>query len=93
VDGETETDDNTRFDGNLYIGVPCDVTGPTPGVPDGICDMRDIAYFCARFLTTPGSPNWDPNCDVTGQIARVPDDKVDMRDISDACSHFLETDP
>jgi len=93
VDGETETEDNTRFDGNIYIGVPCDVTGPTPGVPDGKTDMRDIAYICSKFMTTPASPNWDPNCDVTGPTARVPDDKVDMRDISDACTHFGEIDP
>jgi hypothetical protein len=55
--------------------------------------MRDIAYFCTKFMTTPASPNWDPNCDVTGPTARVPDDKVDMRDVADACSHFLEEDP
>jgi hypothetical protein len=84
--------DNELADGTVKVGVPCDVTGPTPGVPDGICDMRDIAYFCARFLTTPAS-DWDPNCDVTGPTARMPDGKVDMRDIADACSHFLEEDP
>jgi hypothetical protein len=90
---ETETIDNLLFGDIVLVGVPCDVTGPTPGVPEGICDMRDIAYFCARFLTTPASPNWDPNVDVTGPTARVPDDRVDMRDIADACSHFLEIDP
>jgi len=93
VPNETDTTDNTRFDGAVLVGVPCDVTSPTPGVPDGTCDMRDIGYLCTKFGTTPSSPNWDPNCDVTGFYPHFPDDIVDMRDIGEACSNFGETDP
>jgi len=67
---------------------PCDITGATPGVPDGICDMRDIGYLCTKFMTTPSSPDWDPKCDVSGPTTGVPDGIVDMRDIGFACSHF-----
>jgi hypothetical protein len=89
VNDETETGDNNRTNGVVMVGVPCDLTGPT-GVPDGKCDMRDIAYVCTKFMTTPASPNWDPNCDVTSSEPRVPDNRVDMRDIAEACAHFGE---
>jgi len=93
VQGETDTADNTLFDGVVYVGVPCDVSGPTQGVPDGICNMRDIGYICAHFGTTPSSPNWNPNCDVTGPTPKVPDNIVNMRDIGEACKNFAKTDP
>ena len=93
VEDETDTADNTLSDGTVGVGVPCDVTGPAAGVPDGICNMRDIGYFCDKFGTTPSSPGWDPNCDVTGPTPKVPDDIVNMRDIGEACSNFGNTDP
>ena len=93
VPGETDTDDNTFIDGIVLVGVPCDVTGPTPGVPDGICNMRDIGYMCDHFGTTPSSLNWNPNCDVTGYAWGVPDGIVNMRDIGEACNNFGNTDP
>jgi len=67
---------------------PCDITGATEGVPDDICDMRDIGYICTKFMTTPQSPDWNPRCDVSGPTIGVPDGIVDMRDIGFACSHF-----
>jgi len=85
---ETDTDDNILIDGMVLVGVPCDVTGSTPGMPDGVCNMRDIGYMCIHFGTTPSSPNWDPNCDVTGPTPRTPDGLVNMRDIGEACSNF-----
>jgi len=93
VQGETDTADNTLFDSIVLVGVPCDVSGPTLGVPDGVCNMRDIGYICAHFGTTPTSPNWDPNCDVTGPDWGVPDNVVNMRDIGEACRNFGKTDP
>jgi len=73
-----------------------DVTGPTIGVPDGVCNMRDIGYIAARFgakapdpsKVPPYDPKWAPGqygcsgADVYG------DRKVDMRDIGLACAHF-----
>jgi hypothetical protein len=85
--GETDTADNTLTDGGVYVGVPCDVTGPTLGVPDGVCNMRDIGYICSKFMTK------DPNCDVTGPTKGVPDGIVNMRDIGEACHNFMKTDP
>ena len=93
VNGETDTDDNTFIDGIVLVGVPCDVTGPTPGVPDGRCDMRDIGYICGKFGTIPSSSNWDANCDVTGPVWGVPDDTINMRDVGEACSNFGKTSP
>ena len=92
VSGETDMDDNLLSNGTILVGVPCDVTGPTPRVPDGVCNMRDIGYMCNHFGTTPSSPNWDPNCDVTGP-GGVPDGIVNMRDIGEACKKFGSKDP
>ena len=91
--GETDTENNMLTGGSIIVGVPCDLTGSTPGMPDGICDMRDIGYFCKKFMTTPSNPDWDPNADVTGPTPKVPDNIVDMRDIGEACKNFMKTDP
>jgi len=93
VSGETDMDDNLLSNGTVLVGVPCDVTGPTPGVPDGVCNMRDIGYICNHFGTKPSSLNWDPNCDVTGPTKGVPDGIVNMRDIGEACRNFGKKDP
>lgn len=90
VPGETDTADNTLTGGIVKIGVPCDITGPTPQIADGVCNMRDIGYIAGKFGTTPQSQNWDPNADVTGQTSGMPDDIVNMRDIGEACKHFNE---
>jgi hypothetical protein len=85
IPGEIDTDDNRLYSDVIFVGVPCDVTGTTLGVPDGVCNMRDIGYFCSKFMTN------DPNCDVTGPIWGVPDGIVNMRDIGEACSNFMKT--
>ena len=77
--------------GEITVGVPCDVSSSVMGVPDGICNMKDIAYMCKRFLTKPSSPDWNPNCDVSGSLPRTPDGTVNMRDIGEACSNFNKT--
>ncbi len=88
--GETDTADNTLVGGYVKIGVPCDITGPTVAVADGICNMRDIGYVAGKFGTTPASQGWDPNADVTGPTAGLPDNQVNMRDIGEATRHFGE---
>ncbi len=90
---ETDTADNTFFDGWVYVGIPCDISGPILGVPDGVCNMRDIGYICSKFGTTPSSPNWDPNADVTGPTPKMPDNIVNMRDVGEACRNFGKADP
>jgi hypothetical protein len=66
----------------------CDVTSNVTGVPDGICNMRNIGYFANRFMTNSSSTNWDPRCDVTGPTPNVPDGIVNMRDIGMAATDF-----
>ena len=82
---------------HLYKEYSCwaDITGPTPGIPDGICNMRDINYIAIHFgakAPDPGrpyDPKWAPGnypgCDLYG------DRIVNMRDIAFACQHFGHT--
>jgi len=88
VANETDIADNSFVGGVVLVGVPGDITGLTPKVPDGVCNMRDIGYVVSLFGKTPSSPGWDPNADLTGPIARTPDGKSDMRDIGEACTDF-----
>jgi len=88
VAGEIYTSDNNLTGGIVMISVPCDVTGPVQGIPDGQTDMHDINYIAGKFGTTPLSANWDSNADVTGPTQGLPDNKVNMRDIGEACSNF-----
>jgi hypothetical protein len=75
-------DNNCTCSFTVHIGVPGDVSGPTQGVYDGTCNMRDIQYLILRFNTNPSSPNWNPNADVNG------DNTVNMRDIQIAILNF-----
>jgi hypothetical protein len=85
VQGETDTSDNDQTCPVLiHIGVPGDISGPTSGLLDGICNMRDISVLCSRFSRGPDNSDWDPNLDIND------DGVVDMRDISIACLHFAE---
>ena len=83
----------------LYKEDACwaDVTGPTLGVPDGVCNMRDIGYIAGRFgakAPDPAKgllaydPKWAPGMYGQGGADVYGDRKVDMRDIGFACAHF-----
>jgi hypothetical protein len=93
VPGENNTADNNFTDGWVFVSMIGDLTGPTPGVPDGKCDIRDIALVAKAFGSAPGLPGWNPNCDITGPDLGVPDGKVDIRDIALVAKHFGEVDP
>jgi hypothetical protein len=73
---------NYVCDALVHIGVPGDVSSSTPGVHDGITNMRDIAYMITLFNTRPSSPNWNPNADVNN------DGVCNMRDIAIAVANF-----
>jgi len=73
-----------------YTPLTADMSGPTPGIPDGVVNMRDIAYIIAHFNTVPNSTNWDPTCDIYGPNG-VPDGIVNMRDIAYAVACFGQT--
>jgi plastocyanin len=94
VSGETDTADNSYIDGWVMITMIGDITGPTPptpGWPDGKCDMRDVGLVARYFgENVPPAP---AICDLTGLKPGVPDGKVDMRDIGLVARHFGETDP
>ncbi len=57
---------------------PGDVSGQSPGTPDGRTDLRDLSYLLI---------NWGPNAtpakgDVSGSTPGTPDGKIDLRDLS-----------
>jgi len=66
----------------VHVGVPGDVSGTTPGVYDGITNMKDVAYLVSLFNTRPSSPNWQPNADVNN------DGFCNMKDIAIAIYYF-----
>jgi hypothetical protein len=81
--GETNTaNNNCTCDKPVHVGVPGDISGPTQGVYDGKCDMRDINYLIGKFNGKPGDPKWAPNADVNN------DNVINMRDIQIAILNF-----
>ena len=83
VPGETDiANNNYTCPIPVHVGVPGDFSGPTQGVYDGTCNMRDIQYMVLLFNTMPSSPNWKPNADVNNNGA------VNMRDIQIAILNF-----
>jgi parallel beta-helix repeat protein len=69
------TNNNRSYSFPVHVGVPGDCSGPTPGVPDGICSMRDIQFVIARFNARPGDHRWAPYADINE------DGVINMRDI------------
>ena len=83
VPGETETaNNNYSCPIPVHVSVPGDVSGTTPGVYDGVVNVKDVAYLVALTNTKPGSPNWNPNADVNN------DGVVNVRDIAIAVAYF-----
>ena len=79
---ESDTRNNNRTDGTIFVAMIGDLTGATPFVPDGKCDIRDISLVAKAFGTIPGMPEWNANCDVNN------DGKVNIVDISIVAKHF-----
>jgi len=75
-------DNNVTCVAPVHVGVPGDVSGTTPGVYDGIVNMKDIAYLVNKFNTKPISPNWMPNADVNDDLV------CNMKDIAIAVYYF-----
>ena len=83
VSAEMQTgDDNYTCTYSVHVGVPGDVSSTTPGVYDGVTNMKDIAYMVAVFNTRPGSANWNPNADVDN------DGICNIRDIAICVAYF-----
>lgn len=81
--GFSSTSSRSQFE-IILVG---DITGPG-GYPDGLVDMRDIAFVASKFGTEEGDPGWDPLADLTGPEHLVPDGQVDMRDIAVVAKAF-----
>jgi len=78
------TDNNCTCNVAVHVGVPGDISGPTQGVYDGKCDMRDVSYLIIRFNSKPDSPNWNANADINN------DGTVNMRDVQIAVLNFTK---
>jgi peptide/nickel transport system substrate-binding protein len=69
-------------------------TGPTNGVSDGICAMRDIQRLIARFNAKAPRPGvahdarWNGNYGANGGVDPSGDRTCNMRDIQGAIRHF-----
>lgn len=81
VTDELNTDNNKRTDGTVMVPIPGDITGPTPGVPDGKVDTYDQAYVGGAFGTS------NAIADFTGPRG-VPDGKVNTYDLAGVGGNF-----
>ena len=69
---------------------PWDITGPTMWVPDGKCDIRDIALVSLYYGSVEGDGRYDVRADITGPEYLVSDGKIDIRDIALIAIHYGE---
>ena len=83
---ESATTNNRLINGKIIVSMIGDVKG-LDGLPDGKCDIRDIAFVAAHYGELEGDPNWDPVADIND------DGKVDIRDIAAVAAHYGEIDP
>ncbi len=78
---EDDTTDNDRTSGSIIVA-KFDITGPD-GSPDGIVEMRDIAFCSRLFWKNLSEPDYDPRCDFNG------DGLIDMTDIASVAARFM----
>ncbi|MCK4482758.1 right-handed parallel beta-helix repeat-containing protein, partial [Candidatus Bathyarchaeota archaeon] len=81
---------NTDFYPLKRPHIPWDTTGPTMWVPDGKCDIRDIALVAMLYGSVEGDGRYDVRADITGPIYLVLDGKIDIRDIALIAIHYGE---
>lgn len=56
-----------------------DVSGPTPGVPDGTVNLRDLSFVLINY----GKPSATPaDGDISGSTPGTPDGTINLKDIS-----------
>jgi hypothetical protein len=84
VIGELDTEDNTFTNGWVNVTATGDVTGPTPNMPDGVCDMRDVYGLVLKYMRP---DKYDPNWDISDN------GDIDMKDIYTAVLYFCKQDP
>ena len=76
VPGETDTADNTKVDGWVFVTLPGDVDG------DRDVDVYDIVLMASIYGVSKPDPLYDPNCDIDG------DGDVDIYDIVAAAGNY-----
>ena len=81
VPGETNTADNNLTGGTLCVSIPGDLNG------DGVVNILDAILFSNAFLSTPSSPNWNPDADLNG------DDVVNVLDAIIFSGYFMAVNP
>jgi plastocyanin len=87
VPNETDTTDNNLTDGWIIVAMAGDITGLTPGVPDGIVDIFDLFTVAKSYGSGPGDPKWNPNADING------DNIINIFDLFTVAKHYGETNP
>jgi hypothetical protein len=80
---------------STYFGIvvhimPWDITGLVTWVPDGKCDIGDVALVALLFGSEEGDDRYDARADITGPEYLVKDGKIDIRDIALVALHFGE---
>ncbi|MFK8031094.1 MAG: hypothetical protein AB8G18_12735 [Gammaproteobacteria bacterium] len=72
------------------IGNSCDadIAGGVPGENDCVVNFLDLAALSEAFLSSPGSPNWNPDADIWGPGGE-PDGVVNFLDVSRLPQLFL----
>lgn len=78
---ETNIDNNQLLDGTVQVRFPGDVNS------DGVVNIFDLVLVGSAFLTTPSSPNWNPNADINN------DKTVNILDIVVVGVNFGKVDP
>jgi hypothetical protein len=73
--GQVDTSDNNRSS-LVLVTIPGDING------DGTVNILDAVLLSNAFLSTPGSPNWNPNADING------DGVVNILDAIILANHF-----
>jgi len=87
---------NLLYPGDYYYSMlklqTCwyDISGEIWGVPDGICNFRDITYLILHFNAKPCKPNWVGTYG-WGGVDPYPDRICNMRDITYCILHFGHT--
>jgi len=74
--GETDTADNSFFDGWVFITIPGDINS------DQRVNILDAILLAKSFGSGPGAPNWNPNADINN------DNAVNILDAIILAGHF-----
>jgi uncharacterized repeat protein (TIGR02543 family) len=82
VPGETNTANNNCTGGWVIVAGVGDLTGSPSGLPDGVCDISDVAYVASLFGMTSSYLGWQPNADLNN------DGVIDISDVAIAAAYF-----